>query len=75
MSEVMQRLLAERRERIANERLAAERLRAERRERIATACLAGLLSYNRKGSFEDFAADAVDYADALIARLDKEDKP
>jgi hypothetical protein len=60
---------------VARKNAEVERLRADRRERIATACLAGLLSYNRKGSFEDFAADAVDYADALIARLDKEAAP
>jgi len=79
MNEVMQRLLAERRERIANERLAVERLRADRRERIATACLAGMLANsNYEGSsatFNGCAYDAVLLADALIARLDKEAKP
>jgi hypothetical protein len=76
VNEVMQRILSDRRERIANERLAAERLRAERRERIATACLAGMIANPEcSGKFEDYANDSVKYADALIARLDKEAKP
>jgi hypothetical protein len=56
-----------------------ERLRAERRERIATACLAGMLansSYDgSSGTFNGCAYDAVMFADALIERLDKEAKP
>ena len=76
MNEVMQRLLAERRERIANERLASERLRADRRERIATACLAGLIACPRiEGNSPELVEAAISFADALIARLDKEDKP
>ena len=76
MNEVTQRLLADRRERIANERLAVERLRAERRERIATAALAGLLACPEvEGTHKQMADFAVDLADALIDRLDKEAKP
>ena len=45
----------------------------DRRERIATACLAGLLSSHRSGSYEDFASDAVNYADALIVKLEEKD--
>ncbi|MFM2104918.1 MAG: hypothetical protein RL006_1085 [Chloroflexota bacterium] len=77
MSEVMQRLLAERRERIANERLAVERLRAERRERIATACLASLLSHDgwERISAPYLTQHAVGYADELINELDREAKP
>jgi hypothetical protein len=55
------------------------RLRDDRRERIATACLAGMLansSYDgSSGTFNGCAYDAVMFADALIARLDKEAKP
>jgi hypothetical protein len=50
--------------------------KTERRERIATACLAGLIANPQcSGKFEDYADDAIRYADALIARLDKEAKP
>lgn len=71
MNEVMQRILADRRERIANERLASGRLRAERRERIATACLAGLLANpNESGGADDMTATAIRFADALIAKLE-----
>ena len=56
-----------------------ERLRADRRERIATACLAGMLANSSyegsNGTFNGCAYDAVMFADALIARLDKEAKP
>jgi hypothetical protein len=56
-----------------------ERLRADRRERIATACLAGMLANSgyegSSGTFNGCAYDAVMFADALIARLDGEDKP
>ena len=49
---------------------------ADRRERIATACLAGMIANPEcSGKFEDYANDSVKYADALIARLDKEAKP
>lgn len=76
MNEVMKRILTDRRERIANERLAAERLRADRRERIATACLAGLMADpNVDGGPDDMAACAVRFADALIDRLNQEAKP
>jgi hypothetical protein len=52
------------------------RLRAERRERIATACLAGLMADPKvDGSPDDMSDCAVRFADALIARLDKETKP
>jgi hypothetical protein len=64
---------------IALMRAEIERLRADRRERIATACLAGQLansSYDgSSGTFNGCAYDAVMFADALIARLDKEAKP
>jgi hypothetical protein len=51
-----------------------ERLRADRRERIATAALQGLLSDpNRQGTFSDAVRISVEYADALIAELDKEE--
>lgn len=56
-----------------------ERLRADRRERIATACLAGILANSSceisSATFTGCAFDAVMFADALIARLDKESKP
>lgn len=43
----------------------------DRRERIATAAMQGLLAADRPGRFCDFAEDAVAFADALIAELDK----
>jgi len=53
-----------------------QRILAERRERIATACLAGMIaSPARSGKFEEYAFYAVKYADALISRLDKEEAP
>ena len=53
-----------------------QRLFAERRERIATACLSGMLaSPARSGKFEEYAFYSVKYADALISRLDKEANP
>ena len=59
--------------------LAENSLEKNRRERIATACLAGMLANsNYEGSsatFNGCAYDAVLLADALIARLDKEAKP
>jgi hypothetical protein len=53
-----------------------ERLRADRRERIATACMAGLLAHPSvdEGS-DEMSVTAVRFADALIARLDAEAKP
>jgi hypothetical protein len=58
-----------------------ERLRArvavlaiDRRERIATACLAGLLADPNVNDVS-VTDTAVRFADALIARLDKEVKP
>jgi hypothetical protein len=48
----------------------------DRRERIATACLAGIASHPEfPGAYAHYADEAVQYADALIARLDKEAKP
>jgi hypothetical protein len=44
------------------------------RERIATACLAGLLADPNVDGF-DLTDKAVRFADALIARLDEEAKP
>lgn len=51
------------------------RLKDQRRERIATAALQGLLACpNIHGSWHSLADDAIDFADALIAKLDgKED--
>ena len=48
----------------------------ERRERIATAALQGLMASMHCMFPGELARDAVDYADALIAELDKpeEDK-
>jgi hypothetical protein len=52
----------------------AQRICADRRERIATACLAGMIANSTcSGSFDDHAHDAIMYAEALIKRL--EDKP
>ena len=51
-----------------------KRLRTDRRERIATAALQGLLSDpNRQGTFSDAVRISVEYADALIAELDREE--
>jgi hypothetical protein len=54
-----------------------KRLRAERRERIATACLASLLTHDGWEYFtpNHAAKDAIRYADALIEEIDKEAKP
>jgi len=47
----------------------------ERRERIATSALAGMLANeDRAGTFEAYAQDAVEVADALIAELDKKEE-
>ncbi len=44
-----------------------------RRERIATAVLSGLLANSERSGFvELYATDALLYADALIAALDRE---
>ena len=49
-----------------------EAYRRDRRERIATACLAGILSdHTASDKAEHIAWVAVQYADALIAELDK----
>ena len=51
-------------------------LESDRRERIATACLAGLMADpNVDGGPDDMADCAVRFGDALIACLDKEAKP
>lgn len=51
-------------------------IRRDRRERIATAALQGILSDpERRGSPKDFAKYALQYADALIEKLDEEVKP
>ena len=54
-----------------------KRLRAERRERIATACLAALLSHDgwERLSAPYLTQHAVGYADELINELDREAKP
>ena len=59
----------------AQEKALENRLKRDRRERIATAVLAGLmarqpLDYNGV-YYNGTVADAVAYADALIAELDK----
>ena len=57
--------------------LQAERFAAQaaayrdRRERIATAALQGQLANERRKAFDENVEDAVRYADALIAKLDK----
>lgn len=53
---------------------------ADRRERIATAALTGLLAYpigpySDEWPIKGCARRAVEYADALIAELDKEGAP
>lgn len=53
----------------------AEIRHRDRRERIATAAMQGLLAYGPYGPISVFVEDAVAYADALIAELDKEVKP
>ena len=51
--------------------LAENSLEKNRRERIATACLAGIASHPEfPGAYAHYADEAVQYADALIARLD-----
>ena len=49
--------------------------RRERRERIATAALKGLLSQSQYWPPHKAADEAIEHADALIERLDKEVKP
>ena len=64
--------------RAENERLRAEieRLRADRRERIATACLAGMLADSEFNlHWPEAVGTAIRYADALIAELDKGTTP
>ena len=54
------------------------RVNREQRERIATACLQGLITWNQlwvtpKGNYlEEYADEAVRYADALIKALEEE---
>jgi hypothetical protein len=61
---------------LAELRAEITRLRADRRERIATACLAGLIACPRiEGNSPELVEAAISFADALIARLDKEAKP
>jgi len=62
---------------IALMRAEIERLRADRRERIATACLASLLSHDgwERISAPYLTQHAVGYADELINELDREAKP
>ena len=58
--------------------LQAERWAAayrERRERIATAAMQGVLATERRQTFNENVRNAVAYADALIAELDKEVQP
>jgi hypothetical protein len=54
-----------------------QRLLAERRERIATACLAALLTHDgwERISVPYLTQHAVGYADELINELDREAKP
>ncbi len=53
----------------------AHTLHVPRRERIATACLAGLLAdprFDAGAEAKNYARAGVTFADALIAELDKE---
>ena len=50
---------------------AAAAAHRDRRERIATAAMAGMLASGVKGTANDYAALAVNFADNLIAELDK----
>jgi hypothetical protein len=56
-------------------RIAAEAKHRERRERIATAALQGVLVNERRQTLNENVRNAVAYADALIAELDKEVQP
>ena len=47
----------------------------DRRERIATAAMQGVLANPRRQNLNENVWNAVAHADALIAELDKEDKP
>ena len=47
----------------------------ERRERIATAALQGVVANERRQTFNENVRNAVAYADALMAELDKEVQP
>ena len=47
----------------------------DRLERIATAAMQGVLANERRQSFNENVRNAVAYADALIAELDKEVQP
>ena len=68
-------------ERVETDKRDAEiaRLRADRRERVATACLAGILAdpTRKKGKYDDYeqAEEAVRYADSLIHKLGWRAKP
>lgn len=54
----------------------AKQWRRDRRERIATAALQGMLSDpGASGTAIEYAEYAAQYADALIAELDKEAQP
>ena len=54
----------------------AKQWRRDRRERIATAALQGMLSDpGASGTATEYAEYATQYADALIAALDKEPQP
>jgi hypothetical protein len=54
----------------------APRIRADLRERIATACLVGLIACpSVQGNSPELCAAAVSFADELISRLDAEVKP
>ena len=54
----------------------ARQWRRDRRERIATAALQGMLSDpGASGTATEYAEYATQYADALIAELDKEPQP
>ena len=61
---------------LAAEALRLERLRGvdSRREKIATACLAGMMHIREYNYKEDMVQEAVEYADALIAKLNEMSK-
>ena len=72
----MEQQIARMQVRQREKRIAAEAERRDRRERIATACMAALLTkYGVGPEDEKHSAYAVAFADALIAELDKEVKP
>jgi hypothetical protein len=72
----MEQQIARMQVRQREKRIAADREHHDRRERIATACMAGMMTdSSRRVLPQDYAKVAVQYADALIAELDKGVQP